>query len=106
MPIRYEQVEGDAHARLLRALWSDTALLSGLGVMDYSLLVGIDQANSTMVVGIIDFIRQVHNLYCGPVLNMSLHISLHAAGAPYTGDERCSTHGTKPWSAGSNLVWA
>ena len=53
------QVGGSAHAKLLRALWSDTAFLSGLGVMDYSLLVGVDDSNNTLVVGIIDFIRQV-----------------------------------------------
>ena len=54
------QVGSDAHARLLRALWSDTAFLAGLGVMDYSLLVGMDKSNGTLVVGIIDFIRQAN----------------------------------------------
>ncbi|KAK9796713.1 hypothetical protein WJX73_010097 [Symbiochloris irregularis] len=51
-------VGSEAHARLLRALWSDTAFLAGLGVMDYSLLVGMNQSGGTLVVGIIDFIRQ------------------------------------------------
>ena len=45
--------------RLEAALWADTAFLAGLGVMDYSLLVGIDRDASQLVVGIIDFVRQV-----------------------------------------------
>ena len=49
----------EVHAELERALWNDTAFLSGLGAMDYSLLVGVDKATNTLVVGIIDFIRQV-----------------------------------------------
>eukprot|EP00887_Chlorella_sp_A99_P005551 scaffold1.g5551.t1 len=47
-----------AYARLQRALWSDTAFLAGLGVMDYSLLVGVDRRRQELVVGVIDFIRQ------------------------------------------------
>jgi hypothetical protein len=39
------------------ALWRDTAFLSALGVMDYSLLVGVDRTTNTLVVAIIDFIR-------------------------------------------------
>ena len=35
------------------------AFLSGLGVMDYSLLVGFDKQGQELVVGVIDFIRQV-----------------------------------------------
>lgn len=53
------KVNQQAHAELERCLWSDTAFLSQLGVMDYSLLVGVDKATNTLVVGIIDFIRQV-----------------------------------------------
>ena len=53
------QVKQDVYTELERALWSDTAFLSGLGVMDYSLLVGVDRSSNTLVVGIIDFIRQV-----------------------------------------------
>eukprot|EP00775_Hariotina_reticulata_P003719 gene3719-3981_t len=40
-----------------RALWADTSFLSGLGVMDYSLLVGVDRESNQLVVAIIDFIR-------------------------------------------------
>ncbi|KAJ3222078.1 1-phosphatidylinositol-3-phosphate 5-kinase [Clydaea vesicula] len=44
--------------RLLRAsVWNDTLFLSKLNVMDYSLLVGIDEKNHELVVGIVDFIR-------------------------------------------------
>ncbi len=43
----------------MAALWADTAFLAGQGVMDYSLLVGVDVPNGALVVGIIDFLRQV-----------------------------------------------
>jgi len=56
------QVESGAHAALLAALWADTAFLAGQGVMDYSLLVGVDRPNRTLVVGIIDFLRQARAL--------------------------------------------
>ncbi|PRW32495.1 FAB FYVE-domain PI-3,4-kinase [Chlorella sorokiniana] len=47
-----------AYACLQRALWSDTGFLAGLGVMDYSLLVGVDKARGELVVGVIDYCRQ------------------------------------------------
>ncbi|KAI8466583.1 MAG: hypothetical protein J3K34DRAFT_433360 [Monoraphidium minutum] len=40
------------------ALWRDTAFLAALGVMDYSLLVGVDKERNALVIAIIDFIRQ------------------------------------------------
>ena len=44
--------------KLLRAsLWNDTLFLAKMNVMDYSLVVGIDNDNYSLVVGIIDFIR-------------------------------------------------
>ncbi|KAJ3029837.1 1-phosphatidylinositol-3-phosphate 5-kinase [Rhizophlyctis rosea] len=44
--------------KLLRAsVWNDTLFLSKLNVMDYSLLVGIDEENNELVVGIVDYIR-------------------------------------------------
>ena len=58
-----EQVAASEHEQLLDALWADTALLSGLGVMDYSLLVGVDHAKGTLVVAIIDFVRQVSMIF-------------------------------------------
>ncbi|QDZ23907.1 phosphatidylinositol phosphate kinase [Chloropicon primus] len=51
-------VEQDARAKLERSMWKDTSFLAQLGVMDYSLLVGIDEINGELVVGIIDYIRQ------------------------------------------------
>ncbi|BDA49325.1 probable 1-phosphatidylinositol-3-phosphate 5-kinase FAB1C [Coccomyxa sp. Obi] len=51
-------VESSAHAALMKALWADTAFLAGQGVMDYSLIVGVDTPNGALVVGIIDFLRQ------------------------------------------------
>lgn len=53
------QVDQAAHANLEAVLWRDTAFLAGLGVMDYSLLVGLDSQTHRLVIGIIDFIRQV-----------------------------------------------
>ena len=50
----------------MKALWADTAFLAGQGVMDYSLLVGVDSPNGALVVGIIDFLRQVRCLQTGP----------------------------------------
>lgn len=38
---------------------ADTGFLAGLGVMDYSLLVGVDKARGELVLGVIDYCRQV-----------------------------------------------
>ncbi|KAI8336116.1 hypothetical protein BC941DRAFT_398005 [Chlamydoabsidia padenii] len=48
-----------AHAKeiLRSSLHNDTLFLSGRNVMDYSLLVGIDEDRRELVVGIVDFIR-------------------------------------------------
>ncbi|KAJ3072744.1 1-phosphatidylinositol-3-phosphate 5-kinase [Podochytrium sp. JEL0797] len=44
--------------RILRAsVWNDTLFLSKMDVMDYSLLVGIDEEKKELVVGIVDYIR-------------------------------------------------
>lgn len=43
---------------LRAALWRDTAFLESLGVMDYSLLAGVDEDSGELVVGIIDYLRQ------------------------------------------------
>ena len=59
------QVTGQQHEQLLDALWADTALLAGLGVMDYSLLVGVDAPHGTLVVALIDFVRQVRRAWTG-----------------------------------------
>ncbi|GMK53948.1 hypothetical protein CspeluHIS016_0105340 [Cutaneotrichosporon spelunceum] len=47
------------HAKLIlrTALWNDTLFLSGLNVMDYSLVVGVDAENKDLVVGVVDYIR-------------------------------------------------
>nr|CAB3453345.1 unnamed protein product [Digitaria exilis] len=47
-----------AKRKLERAIWNDTSFLASLDVMDYSLLVGIDEEKKELVVGIIDFLRQ------------------------------------------------
>ncbi|KAL3511564.1 hypothetical protein ACH5RR_024281 [Cinchona calisaya] len=50
---------GNKAKRLLeRAVWNDTAFLASIDVMDYSLLVGVDQEKHELVLGIIDFMRQ------------------------------------------------
>ncbi|KAJ0987212.1 hypothetical protein J5N97_005568 [Dioscorea zingiberensis] len=43
---------------LERAVWNDTSFLASIDVMDYSLLVGVDEERKELVIGIIDFIRQ------------------------------------------------
>jgi 1-phosphatidylinositol-3-phosphate 5-kinase len=44
--------------KMLRAsVYNDTLFLSKLNVMDYSLLVGIDNESNELVIGIVDFIR-------------------------------------------------
>ncbi|XP_051131111.1 1-phosphatidylinositol-3-phosphate 5-kinase FAB1B-like isoform X2 [Andrographis paniculata] len=50
---------GTKAKRLLeRAIWNDTSFLASIDVMDYSLLVGVDEEKHELVVGIIDFMRQ------------------------------------------------
>ncbi|KAF2076491.1 hypothetical protein CYY_002231 [Polysphondylium violaceum] len=44
--------------RIALAVWNDTAFLSSLNVMDYSLLTGIDSNKNQLVVGIIDYMRK------------------------------------------------
>ncbi|XP_071711839.1 putative 1-phosphatidylinositol-3-phosphate 5-kinase FAB1D [Rutidosis leptorrhynchoides] len=47
-----------AKRNLQRAVWNDTAFLKSIGVMDYSLLVGVDSEKKELVCGIIDYVRQ------------------------------------------------
>ncbi|PON78735.1 Chaperonin Cpn60/TCP-1 family [Parasponia andersonii] len=47
-----------AKRSLERAVWNDTAFLASVDVMDYSLLVGVDDERKELVLGIIDFMRQ------------------------------------------------
>ncbi|XP_023635482.1 1-phosphatidylinositol-3-phosphate 5-kinase FAB1A isoform X2 [Capsella rubella] len=50
---------GSKAKRLLeRAVWNDTSFLASIHVMDYSLLVGVDEERNELVLGIIDFMRQ------------------------------------------------
>ncbi|KAL8488172.1 hypothetical protein ACS0TY_024453 [Phlomoides rotata] len=50
---------GTKAKRLLeRAVWNDTSFLASIDVMDYSLLVGMDEEKHELVLGIIDFMRQ------------------------------------------------
>ncbi|XP_052176538.1 1-phosphatidylinositol-3-phosphate 5-kinase FAB1B-like [Diospyros lotus] len=50
---------GNKAKRLLeRAVWNDTSFLASIDVMDYSLLVGVDEEKQELVIGIIDFMRQ------------------------------------------------
>ncbi|XP_042444463.1 putative 1-phosphatidylinositol-3-phosphate 5-kinase FAB1D isoform X1 [Zingiber officinale] len=43
---------------LQRAIWNDTSFLTSINVMDYSLLVGVDDERGELVFGIIDYLRQ------------------------------------------------
>ncbi|XP_018733285.2 putative 1-phosphatidylinositol-3-phosphate 5-kinase FAB1C isoform X1 [Eucalyptus grandis] len=47
-----------AKRSLERAIWNDTNFLASVDVMDYSLLVGVDDERKELVLGIIDFMRQ------------------------------------------------
>ncbi|KAL1807694.1 hypothetical protein ACET3Z_024684 [Daucus carota] len=47
-----------AKRSLERAIWNDTSFLASVDVMDYSLLVGVDEEKKELVVGIIDYMRQ------------------------------------------------
>ncbi|KAL5726683.1 1-phosphatidylinositol-3-phosphate 5-kinase [Ranunculus cassubicifolius] len=47
-----------AKRSLERAVWNDTSFLASIDVMDYSLLVGVDDKGKELVLGIIDFMRQ------------------------------------------------
>lgn len=47
-----------AKRSLERAIWNDTSFLASVDVMDYSLLVGVDDERKELVLGIIDFMRQ------------------------------------------------
>uniref|UniRef100_A0A0E0KX89 1-phosphatidylinositol-3-phosphate 5-kinase n=1 Tax=Oryza punctata TaxID=4537 RepID=A0A0E0KX89_ORYPU len=51
-------VGGRTKHLLQRAIWNDTAFLTSINVMDYSLLVGVDKENHEFVFGIIDYLRQ------------------------------------------------
>ncbi|KAK1380726.1 1-phosphatidylinositol-3-phosphate 5-kinase [Heracleum sosnowskyi] len=47
-----------AKRSLERAVWNDTSFLASVDVMDYSLLVGVDEERNELVLGIIDYMRQ------------------------------------------------
>ncbi|PPR99969.1 hypothetical protein GOBAR_AA20696 [Gossypium barbadense] len=50
---------GSKAKRILeRAIWNDTSFLASIAVMDYPLLVGLDEEHNELVLGIIDFMRQ------------------------------------------------
>ncbi|MCO5604997.1 hypothetical protein L7F22_059172 [Adiantum nelumboides] len=51
-------ISNKAKRLLERAVWNDTAFLASVDVMDYSLLVGVDEGRQELVLGIIDFMRQ------------------------------------------------
>ncbi|KAL2462389.1 1-phosphatidylinositol-3-phosphate 5-kinase FAB1B [Forsythia ovata] len=58
MPTSPIFVGNKAKRFLERAVWNDTAFLASIDVMDYSLLVGVDEEKHELVLGIIDFMRQ------------------------------------------------
>ncbi|KAJ3677131.1 hypothetical protein LUZ60_002855 [Juncus effusus] len=58
MPTSPIFVGNNAKRLLERAIWNDTAFLASIDVMDYSLLVGVDEERHELVLGIIDFMRQ------------------------------------------------
>ncbi|KAI9295926.1 hypothetical protein K502DRAFT_324048 [Neoconidiobolus thromboides FSU 785] len=50
-------IRSHSKQQLHMAIFNDTKFLSSLKVMDYSLLVGIDEENHQLIIGIVDFIR-------------------------------------------------
>ncbi|KAL9269128.1 1-phosphatidylinositol-3-phosphate 5-kinase FAB1B-like protein [Drosera capensis] len=58
MPTSPIFVSNKAKRSLERAVWNDTSFLASVDVMDYSLLVGVDEEKHELVLGIIDFMRQ------------------------------------------------
>lgn len=58
LPRRPLLVDVASHERFLRGVWRDTAFLAGLGVMDYSLIIHLEQGAARATVGIIDYLRQ------------------------------------------------
>ena len=53
LPLKYR-----ANVRFHKAILNDTLFLSIINVVDYSILVGIDENSQELVVGIIDYMRQ------------------------------------------------
>jgi len=51
-------VGSDSKLSLGMTIWNDSYFLSELNVMDYSLIVGVDQDTNQLVIGIIDYIRK------------------------------------------------
>lgn len=61
------QEKDPAHLKLPTFVAPVAEFLSELDVMDYSLLIGVDKDQRVLVVGLIDFIRQVRradNVIC------------------------------------------
>jgi 1-phosphatidylinositol-3-phosphate 5-kinase len=50
-------VNEEAKSSLGMTIWNDTLFLSSLNVMDYSLVVGVDEEHNELVVGVIDYMR-------------------------------------------------
>jgi 1-phosphatidylinositol-3-phosphate 5-kinase len=63
------------------SIWNDTLFLSFSNVLDYSILVGIDEENGELVVGIVDFMRQYDMLKRMERVGKSLRMML-GSGAP------------------------
>ena len=47
----------DSKQTLVEAIAQDTELLNRFGLMDYSLLLGVDADRNELVIGIIDYLR-------------------------------------------------
>jgi hypothetical protein len=65
--------------KLEKALWADSTFLPALGVMDYSLLMGIDTASGLLVGGIIDSVRQVWRRLSDKCEDVVAMVTLHDA---------------------------
>lgn len=59
-----------------KAVGNDTLFLSIVNVVDYSILVGFDEDNGEIVVGIIDYLRQVLACICSNMYSFIVFFSM------------------------------
>jgi len=85
--------EGDK-IKLSIAVWNDSLFLDSLGVMDYSLLVGLDKDKSELVVGIIGThdTHDTHDTRTNTRV-VRLYAQVHAGQADGGVDEVLGAHG-------------
>ncbi|KAK6147551.1 hypothetical protein DH2020_018463 [Rehmannia glutinosa] len=85
---------GTKAKRLLeRAVWNDTSFLASIDVMDYSLLVGVDEEKHELVLGIIDFMRQY---------TWDKHLETWVKASGILGPQKCVSD--NQWPSSSSMI--